>query len=281
MKHFVPLVLAAAAVTSCAQTAAKTAAMPKTSSAPKPAVASALPPGIPRVHGIVKSAFTLRYEDIRIGTGAVAEPNKIYKINYTGWVAANGQKFDSTDDHRMTLRDKDGKPIMGDDGKPKLGDPQSFSFAQGFGRLIPGFDQGFDGMRIGGKRRLFIPWQLAYGAHGRPGPDPAHPGIPPNADLIFDVELLDVTDLPTPPGRPGMGGIPAAPPRPGMIPPGHPQAGTPADGNAAPATSQKLVVPAPPAGSSPASGSTTPSPHTAAPDSSSPPTTPPQSKPQL
>ncbi len=98
--------------------------------------------------------------------------------------------------------DKDGKPVMGEDGKPKLGDPQPISFPQGFGRVIPGFDQGFEGMKVGGKRRLFIPWQLAYGARGRPGPDPAHPGIPPKADLIFDVELVDVAEMQMPPNHP-------------------------------------------------------------------------------
>jgi peptidylprolyl isomerase len=150
----------------------------------------------------VKTAFSERWEDITIGAGADAEPNKMYKVHYTGYLAADGKKFDSSSDHPgPPLKDKDGKPVLGDDGKPKLGDPQPMSFPQGYGRLIPGFDQGFAGMKIGGKRRLFIPWQLAYGEKGRPGPDAAHPMIPPRADLIFDVELVDVTDLPTPPNR--------------------------------------------------------------------------------
>jgi peptidylprolyl isomerase len=147
----------------------------------------------------------LQYQDIKIGDGAAAEPNKLYKVHYTGWLAADGHKFDSSYDHRTPVMDKDGKPKIGDDGKPVMGDPQPFSFPQGFARLIPGFDQGFDGMKVGGKRRLFIPWQLAYGARGRPGPDAAHPGIPPKSDLIFDVELLDMTDLQMPPNHPGMG----------------------------------------------------------------------------
>jgi peptidylprolyl isomerase len=172
--------------------------------------AGELPAGIPRVHGITRTAFSLRYEDIRIGKGAEAEPGKLYKVLYTGWLASTGYEFDSTERHRAPMRDTSGKEIMGDDGKPKLGPPEPIVFPQGFGRVIPGFDQGFAGMRIGGKRRLFIPWQLAYGAKGHPGPDPAHPGIPPKADLIFDVELVGVEDLPTmqahprlPPVRPG------------------------------------------------------------------------------
>ncbi len=226
-----------------------------------------LPPGIPRVHGIVKTAFTLRYEDYKVGTGAEAEPNKLYKVLYTGYLAADGHKFDSSDDHRRPVLDKDNKPVMGPDGKPKMGDPEPLTFPQGFGRLIPGFDQGFTGMKVGGKRRLFIPWQLAYGARGRPGPDAAHPGIPPKADLIFDVELVDVSDMPMP-NRPGMTprrpmppvtphpaapGAPAAPPAPGAAPnpaapptapaPGAPS--TPPQGQAAPSSTQPSTPAAP------------------------------------
>ncbi len=226
-----------------------------------------LPPGIPRVHGIVKTAFTLRYEDYKVGTGAEAEPNKLYKVLYTGYLAADGHKFDSSDDHRRPVLDKDNKPVMGPDGKPKMGDPEPLTFPQGFGRLIPGFDQGFTGMKVGGKRRLFIPWQLAYGARGRPGPDAAHPGIPPKADLIFDVELVDVSDMPMP-NRPGMTprrpmppvtphpaapGAPAAPPAPGAAPnpaapptapaPGAPS--TPPQGQAAPSSTQPSAPAAP------------------------------------
>ena len=199
------LFLAASAGAALAQTAAKpaphaTAAAKPAATAPKTAAtasAGKLPPGVPPVKGIIKPAFTLRYEDIKIGTGPDAEPGQMYKVQYTGWLGSNGRpddghKFDSSYDHRAPVMDKDNKPVLGDDGKPKLGDPQPFSFPQGYGRLIPGFDQGVSGMKIGGKRRIFIPWQLAYGAHGRPGPDAEHPGIPAKADLIFDIELLEV-----------------------------------------------------------------------------------------
>ena len=181
-----------------------------------------LPPGVPPVRGVVKTAFSLRYQDIKIGTGALAEPYKMYKVQYTGWLASNGRKFDSSFDHRRPVLDKDGKPVLDADGKPGLGAPQPLSFPQGFGRLIPGFDQGLQGMRIGGKRRLFIPWQLAYGERGRPGPDAANPGIPPKADLIFDIELVDVTDIMMPANHPGMMPGGGNPMHPGMtLPPGH------------------------------------------------------------
>jgi peptidylprolyl isomerase len=214
------ILLVAAAGAASGQTKPKaptaTGAAAKTTTAAASGVK--LPPGVPPARGVVKSAFSLRYQDIKIGAGADAQPNQIYKVLYTGWVASDGHKFDSSEDHRQPVMGPDGKPVLGADGKPKLGDPQPISFPQGFGRVIPGFDQGFDGMKIGGKRRLFIPWQLAYGAHGRPGPDPAHPGIPPKADLIFDIELVDVTELQMPAGHPGM-----TPMRPGAaMPPGHP-----------------------------------------------------------
>jgi peptidylprolyl isomerase len=236
-------------------------------------------PGVPAVKTIKKTAFSLQYQEIKVGDGAVAEPNKMYKVHYTGWLAADGRKFDSSYDHPgPPLKDKDGKPVMGDDGKPKLDAPQPMQFPQGFGRVIPGFDQGFDGMKIGGKRRIFIPWQLAYGAKGRPGPDKDHPGIPEKANLIFDVELVDVTDLPMPANHPPMGGMhpmpggrpmpgapgappqPAAPPVPSMPPkppaPGAtPNAATPAT----PATpAAPNAVPAPAAAPKPAAPATAP-----------------------
>lgn len=261
MKQFILSVFwAAAAASSLAQTAQKPA-VPK--AAAKPATSASgikLPPGVPPARGIVKTAFSLRYQDIRIGTGADAEANKTYKVNYTGWLAADGHKFDSSYDHKTPVMGKDGKPELDADGKPKMNDGEPISFPQGFGRVIPGFDQGFVGMKIGGKRRLFIPWQLAYGARGRPGPNTANPGIPPKADLIFDIELVDVSEMPAPQARPGMGNGPNGqpmrmvprPPAPGRS--GSPTTPTP---NAKPAEPEA----APPAGTPPpASTTTTPPP---------------------
>jgi peptidylprolyl isomerase len=171
-----------------------------------------LPPGVPPGEGKVITAFSLRYQDIKIGAGAEAEPNKIYKVHYTGWLAGDGRKFDSSYDYPgPPIVGNDGKMVRDTNGKVIQGDPQPITFIQGAGRAIPGFDQGFAGMRVGGKRRLFIPWQMAYGTLGRPGPDAAHQGIPPRADLIFDVELEDVSDVPKAPNRPGASGMHTAP----------------------------------------------------------------------
>ncbi len=254
------LLLAAGAVAASAQTPAK----PATSTTAKPATAThtatagsavKLPPGVPPARGILKTAFSLKYQDIKIGTGADAEPGNLYKVHYTGWLASDGHKFDSSYDHPAPpLKDKDGKPVLGADGKPVPGEPQPIVFPQGMGRVMPGFDQGFYGMKIGGKRRLFIPWQIAYGTRGRPGPDAAHPGIPPKADLIFDVELVDQQDMPAAPPRPmppagvtphppavGAPGQPIKLPTPGAAP-----AATPTPGTApAPATAPITAPPAP------------------------------------
>ena len=283
MKHLflASIFLSASFVAAHAQTAPAPAAPAKAATSGKAAGSAAaapgsykLPPGIPRGRGIMKTAFALRYQDLKIGTGALAEPNKLYKVLYTGWLAADGHKFDSSEDHRQPLRDKDGKPVLGDDGKPKLGDLQPISFMQGFGRVIPGFDQGFDGMKAGGKRRLFIPWQLAYGARGRPGPDPVHPGIPPKADLIFDIELVDVADVQVPnrpvanPVHPGAS-LPHMQIPPTGAKPAAPPAEKPAEAPASPSTA--------PATAAPASPSATPS----APATAAPPTTPPaETKPE-
>lgn len=251
------LILAATAAAAFAQTAPKPAAPAATvHHAATTSTATKLPPGVPPVKGIIKPAFSLRYEDIKIGAGADAEPNKMYKVFYTGYLGSNGRaddghKFDSSWDHPgPPVKDKDGKPVLGDDGKPKLGEPQPMAFPQGMGRLIPGFDQGFYGMKIGGKRRIFIPWQLAYGTRAMPD-RPDHPGIPAKSDLIFDVELVEVTDMPQPPTR-----MPV--PHPGVppsTPPIHLGPGANGQPNASPgATAQPATNPqsTPPPASQPA-----------------------------
>jgi FKBP-type peptidyl-prolyl cis-trans isomerase len=108
----------------------------------------------------------LTITDTVVGTGAEAKPGNTCVMHYTGWLYENGEKgkkFDSSVDR---------------------GDP--FEFPLGQGRVIAGWDEGVQGMKVGGKRTLIIPPDLGYGARGAGGV------IPPNATLIFDVELLDV-----------------------------------------------------------------------------------------
>lgn len=124
-----------------------------------------LPAAVPLVQGRVVKQYTMRYIETKIGAGALAEPGKMFSVHYTGWLR-DGTKFDSSLDRN--------EPI---------------SFEQGKRRVIPGWDAGFEGMRVGGKRRFFIPYQLAYGEKGRNK-------IPAKAELIFDVELMKVTEAP-------------------------------------------------------------------------------------
>ena len=111
----------------------------------------------------VKTSSGLVYWDIRVGTGEVAKEGSHVRVHYTGWLT-NGKKFDSSVDA----------------GKP-------FDFTIGNGEVIKGWEEGVAGMRVGGKRQLRIPPALGYGAEGTPGGP-----IPPNATLIFDIQLLGV-----------------------------------------------------------------------------------------
>jgi peptidylprolyl isomerase len=199
--------------------------------------------------------FALRYEEIKVGSGPIALPHKIYRVKYTGWLAADGHKFDASDDHPPErVFDSSLQPVKGDDGKPKMEAGQPILFLQGRPGMILGWDLGFDGMHVGGKRRLFIPYQLAYGELGRQGPDPKNPGIPPKADLIFDIELVEMIEPPAQsaqPPRPGMSSPARAPVTP------HPGAGAPPNAApsqpATPATPAATAAPAqPPAPAQPA-----------------------------
>ena len=176
------------------------------------AATTALPKNIPPAHGLMRTAYSLKYIDTKVGTGDLATPNKFYTVRYTGWLATDGKKFDSSEDHGGTA-----------------------TFPVGAHRIIPGWDTGFTGMHIGGKRRLFIPWQLAYGELGHP------PVIPGKADLIFDVELISISDRPPAPPTP-----PARPAAPSTPPPAAPSA------PAAPATPPAAAPATPPAPAQPA-----------------------------
>ncbi len=133
----------------------------KVSPAPPPRVAPAAPTKLE------DSAYTvsesgLKTHDFNVGDGAVAAKGDVVQVDYTGWLV-DGTKFDSSLDR-----------------------PSPISFPLGGGRVIKGWDQGIEGMKVGGKRQLYIPYELAYGEGGRP------PVIPAKATLIFEVELVGI-----------------------------------------------------------------------------------------
>jgi FKBP-type peptidyl-prolyl cis-trans isomerase FkpA len=113
---------------------------------------------------VTTTASGLVIEEVVLGTGAEATPGKLVVVHYTGWLT-DGTKFDSSHDRN---------------------DPFVFPLAQRY--VIPGWDEGVQGMRVGGTRKLTIPPELGYGARGAGGV------IPPNATLVFDVTLIDVKD---------------------------------------------------------------------------------------
>ena len=117
----------------------------------------------------VKTNQDLKMIDQKLGTGATAVAGKSVVVHYTGWLHDAGAK--------------DNKGAKFDSSRDR-GDP--FSFSLGAGQVIKGWDQGVAGMKVGGQRTLLIPPELGYGARGAGGV------IPPNATLVFDVELLDV-----------------------------------------------------------------------------------------
>ena len=108
-------------------------------------------------------------QDTKVGEGRVAEKGLTISVHYTGWLLdatkndKKGEKFDSSLDRR-----------------------EPFNFVLGVGQVIKGWDDGFDGMKIGGSRTILIPSEMGYGSRGAGG------AIPPNADLIFEVELLEI-----------------------------------------------------------------------------------------
>jgi FKBP-type peptidyl-prolyl cis-trans isomerase FkpA len=114
------------------------------------------------VDSLMATSSGLKYQDLAVGDGDEAISGKEVVVHYTGWLT-DGSKFDSSVDQ----------------GRP-------FPFTLGAGSVISGWDEGVAGMKVGGKRKLVIPPALGYGSSGFP------PVIPPNATLVFDVELLEV-----------------------------------------------------------------------------------------
>jgi len=146
----------------------RSGAVPDLRTTPRPAVAAALPPeanppGAPTLTGKLETDRGVQYIDEQVGTGAAPVSGKKVSVHYTGWLT-DGTTFDSSRDR---------------------GEPIQFTFDGG--QVIKGWDIGLTSMKVGGRRRLIIPADLAYGDSDR-GP------IPPGSTLVFDVELMEVGD---------------------------------------------------------------------------------------
>ncbi|HEY2597912.1 MAG TPA: FKBP-type peptidyl-prolyl cis-trans isomerase [Candidatus Dormibacteraeota bacterium] len=120
----------------------------------------------------------LKFIDLKVGTGAVAVSGQQVTMQYTGWLSTGPPPFDTS---RQAGR-------------------SAFAFTLGATpeQVIPGFDEGIPGMKVGGKRKLIIPPELAYGANGSNDPNTGAVVIPPNSTLVFEVELLKVGPAPKP-----------------------------------------------------------------------------------
>lgn len=147
-----------------AQQQAKNATATALVTTPTPSAGPATPPPITTGGTPTTLSDGLEYLDTKVGTGTVAQTGSAVSVQYTGWLASNGQKFDSSYDHG---------------GQP-------FALTLGQHQVIPGWEEGLVGMKPGGTRRILIPPALGYGAQGSP------PAIPANSTLIFDVTMVSV-----------------------------------------------------------------------------------------
>jgi FKBP-type peptidyl-prolyl cis-trans isomerase FkpA len=142
----------------------------------------------------------LKVIDLQVGAGAVAQRLENVTVQYTGWLSTGGAPFDTSRQAGRT----------------------AYTVQIGVGQVVPGWDEGIPGMKIGGKRKLVIPPALGYGSAGQTDPNSGNVIIPGNATLVFDVELISVapgpTPSPTPAASPSPSPSPSASPSPSHSP---------------------------------------------------------------
>jgi FKBP-type peptidyl-prolyl cis-trans isomerases 1 len=183
------LALTALAVSACGYADPYTTSGPVANESPLPSPTPSPSPGADDFNAgaglpVVTYPDGLKYIDLKVGTGAAARSLENLTVEYTGWLS-NGTTFDSS---------RGRAPVL---------------FQLGVGGVIPGWDEGLPGMKVGGKRKLIIPPALAYGVNGSPqDPTTGVQVIPPNENLVFEVELTKVapgpkpSPIPTPPPTP-------------------------------------------------------------------------------
>jgi peptidylprolyl isomerase len=173
--------LTALALAACGYPDPYASAAPVANESPNPAGLPSPSPGADDFNAgaglaVVTLPDGLKYIDLTVGTGAAAQTGDNVNVQYTGWLASNGHMFDSS-------------------RQPGRG---PFTVQIGRGQVIPGWDEGIPGMKVGGKRKLIIPAPLAYGTAGQTDQTTGAVIIPPNAPLVFEVELLSTAPGPSP-----------------------------------------------------------------------------------
>jgi hypothetical protein len=172
------LALTALAATACGYADPYATGGPVANESPGPVPSPSPSPGADDFNAgaglpVVKYPDGLQYIDLKVGTGAIARSDQNMTVQYTGWLS-NGTEFATS---------RGGTPI---------------TFQLGQGKVIPGWDEGVAGMKVGGKRKLIIPSDLAYGPNGQQDPNTGAQVIPGNATLVFEVELIKVAPGPSP-----------------------------------------------------------------------------------
>jgi FKBP-type peptidyl-prolyl cis-trans isomerase FkpA len=196
---FAVIPLAAVAITACGYPDPYAGTGPVANESPGSASAVSPSPGTDNFDDgaglpVITYPNGLQYVDLKVGTGDVSKSGMNITVQYTGWLSTGGPPFDSSRQAGRT----------------------PYALQIGVGGVIPGWDQGIPGMKVGGKRKLIIPGSLGYGTAGQTDPNTGAVIIPPNATLIFDVELLSVapgpSPSPSPPPSPSPSPSPSASP---------------------------------------------------------------------
>ena len=164
---------------------------PVANESPNPSASPSVSPGADDCNaGTGLAAVTypdgLKVIDLKVGTGQVAKDGENAEVQYTGWL---------TDCHQFDSSRSPGRT--------------SFTFQIGQSQVIPGWDEGLPGMKVGGKRKLIIPSDLAYGPQGQTDQTTGATIIPPNATLVFEIELLSVKPGPSPKPSPSASASPS------------------------------------------------------------------------
>ena len=172
--------LAALAATACGYSDPYTSNPPVANESPNPSATPSVTPGADycnAANGLPTITYPdgLKVTDLKVGTGAAAKSGENAEVQYTGWLTSC-QQFDSSRSPGRT----------------------SFTFQLGQGQVIAGWDEGVVGMKVGGKRVLIVPPEIAYGTSGQTDQTTGAQIIPPNATLIFEIELLSVKPGPSP-----------------------------------------------------------------------------------